>query len=490
MVPRCVWPDYKGIQMKVTLRGAAKEVTGSCYLVETETAKLLVDCGMFQGSRRLEKLNYIPQSIPVHSLDAVILTHGHLDHCGRLPDLIKAGYRGPIFLTDGTAAITSLILHDAAQIQENDLRRENRMRQRSGLKAIAPRFNLIDVERVCKQFRIVPYNEVISLAGGVRARLVDAGHILGSASVELFAEEIHEGSLVETKAVFSGDIGQYDVPIMHDPAVIAGCDAVFLESTYGDRDHRSLEESIKEFTDIINQTSLAGGKILIPTFAVGRAQQILYYLANLTKEGSIPRIPIFLDSPMAIAATEIYAKHDELLDEQSRMLISNGVLRTDLLKLRTCLTVEESQMLNSISGPCIIMAGAGMCNAGRILQHFKHNLWSKETTVVVVGYQAKGSLGRFLIDGAQQVKIARETIAVKAKIKSIGGFSAHAGQSDLLRWLDPMAKGKARVILTHGEPFQIQQLGYKIAEKYGIECDAPKLGDTITVCGAKMPVRP
>lgn len=474
--------------MKVTLWGAAKEVTGSCYLVETETARLLVDCGMFQGSRRVEKLNYIPRSIPVRSLEAVILTHGHLDHSGRLPDLIKAGYRGPIFATEGTVAIASLILHDAAQIQENDLRRENRIRRRAGLKALNPRFNVVDVEKVCKQFRTVAFDELCHVAAGIRARLVDAGHILGSASVELFAHEVEAGRPVETKAVFSGDIGQYNVPIMHDPAVIAGCDAVFLESTYGDRDHRSLDESIREFADVINQTISSGGKLLIPTFAVGRAQQILYYLADLLQKGLIPRIPIFLDSPMAIAATEIYSKHQELLDEASGMLIDNGAIRKDILKLRTCLTVEESQMLNSLSGPCIIMAGAGMCNAGRILQHFKHNLWREDTTVLVVGYQAKGSLGRFLIDGAPKVKIAGETIAVKAKIRSIGGLSAHAGQSDLLRWLDPMAKDQARVILTHGEPFQIQQLGYKIAETYGIECDAPKLGDTIVI-GAKVPVR-
>lgn len=472
--------------MKVTLWGAAKEVTGSCYLVETETAKLLVDCGMFQGSRRLEKLNCIPRCIPVNSLDAVILTHGHLDHCGRLPDLIKAGYRGPIYATEGTVAIATLILNDAAQIQENDLKRENRLRQRAGLKALRPRFNIVDVERVCKQFRTVPYDELHSVATGVRARLVDAGHILGSASVELFAAENQDGCVLETKAVFSGDIGQYDVPIMHDPSTISGANAVFLESTYGDRDHRSLNESIEEFAGIVNQTSSSGGKILIPTFAVGRAQQILYYLADLTQKGLIPKIPIFLDSPMAIAATEIYSKHEELLDDESHKLIENGALRRDNLKLRTCLTVEESQMLNSVSGPCIIMAGAGMCNAGRILQHFKHNLWKEDTTVVVVGYQAKGSLGRFLIDGAKKIKIAGETIAVKAKVKSIGGFSAHGGQSDLLRWVGPMAKAGARVILTHGEPFQIQQLGYKIAEHYGIECDAPKLGDSIIVARSKV----
>lgn len=460
--------------MRITFFGAAKEVTGSCHLLETEKARLLVDCGLFQGNRRLERLNLIPRKLAPRTLDCVLLTHGHLDHCGRLPLLGKAGFNGPIYATQGTIEIATLILKDAAHVQENDIKRENRRRQRAGQKAISPLFDLRDVQHILSQFKSVDYDEWFDPLPGVSVRYVEAGHILGSASIEIDAGT---GSK-RKRLIFSGDLGPYDVPIMKDPARIDRADFVFMESTYGDRDHRSLEASIAEFRELIDECTKKGGKVLIPVFAVGRTQQVLYHLAELFREGKLKPIPIYLDSPMAIQATAIYQKHPELQDREARDLANSGQLRKDLSSLRLCESAPESMLLNETPGPCIIMAGAGMCNAGRILHHLKHNLWLESTTVIIVGYQARGSLGRMLVDGADTVKIMGETIAVKAKVRGVGGFSAHADQSDLIRWLSSMTSTNPKVTLIHGEPHPMSQLAYRIENDFGLKCSMPSIGST------------
>ncbi len=463
--------------MQITLYGAASEVTGSCYLVESGENRLLIDCGLFQGPQRLTRLNRIPTGILRKQLDAVILTHGHLDHCGRLPLLVKAGFSGPIYCTQGTIEIAKLILSDAARIQHEDNLRENRHRKRDGLRPVAPLFDHNDVERVFKRFKSVEYDEWFRLEEGVKAKLVEAGHILGSASIILSLQE----NGCTKQLVFSGDLGQWNAPIMRDPAIIEDADLVFMESTYGDRDHKSLPDTLNEFEDAISSALANKGKILIPTFAVGRTQELLYHIAEMFRTHRFEPFPIYLDSPMAIAATQLYSKHTELMDDEAQILEKSGQLRKDLRSLKLCPSPEESQALNNVEGPCMILAGAGMCNAGRIMHHLRHNLSLPETVVVIAGYQVKGSLGRHLVEGVETVKIFGETFHVRAKVVSLGGFSAHAGQTDLLRWLEPMASKQARVILTHGEPNPIIELQQKILERFKNRAERPVIGDVISV---------
>lgn len=462
---------------KITLFGAAREVTGSCYLIETESARVLVDCGMFQGSKRLELLNRIPTALKKQKIDCVILSHGHLDHCGRLPLLCAEGFIGPIYATAASKDIAELILFDAAKIQRDDIERENRKRKRVGLEPLKALFTQKDVERVCRQFRLLDYDQWKEICPGVKVKLVEAGHILGSSSIQLNIYNKHESRTL----IFSGDLGQWDAPIMKDPAQIDDADMVFLESTYGNREHRSIAETVEEFEELIKTAVKNKGKILIPTFAVGRTQQVLYHLGKMFRSGAIPRFPVYLDSPMAIAATDLYAKHRILMDEEAQGLAKSGQAIGNISDLKLCITPDESRALNSVSGPCIILAGAGMCNAGRILHHFRHNLELPDTVVIIVGYQTRGSLGRQLIEGAQRVKIFGETIHVNATVKSLGGFSAHGGQSDLLRWLAPMAKNGARIVLTHGEAHSITEFSQKIRSEFGLSPESPKLGDTLFI---------
>jgi metallo-beta-lactamase family protein len=460
--------------MEVTFYGAANDVTGSCFLVNTGTARLLVDCGMFQGSERLERLNYIPKNLGAEKLAAVLLTHGHLDHCGRLPLLYKAGFRGPIYATPATIDIATLILLDAAHIQEEDARRENKKRQTNQSKA-QPLFTERDVTSVKDLFKPIDYNHWFDLAPDLKAQFVEAGHILGSSSIELVVT-----GPAHRHAVFSGDLGQWDVPIMRDPAVIQTSDIVFMESTYGDREHKDLASTLAEFENIILSAWKNKGKVLIPTFAVGRTQQILYHLAAMFRNGAVPPMDVYLDSPMAIAATEIYGKHGQVLDSDAGFY-GAARLKKELPSLKTCVTVEESKALNNAETPCVILAGAGMCNAGRIMHHLRHGLGDANTYVVICGYQVKGSTGRQLLEGAKMVKIFGESIAVRAHVYGIGGFSAHAGQTGLLRWLARMAAHKPRVVLVHGEPHSQSELAFKIQEQYGITAEVPKLNDTVQI---------
>jgi metallo-beta-lactamase family protein len=463
--------------MKLTLYGAANEVTGSCNLIEHGRTRLLVDCGMFQGRDHLDRKNQIPQHLGAKSIDAVLLTHGHLDHCGRLPLLMRNGFRGPIYATDGTIEISKIILADAANIQENDIGRLNRKRARAGLRDLKPLFNMHDVDRVFSHFHPVALDEQFSINGEINVRFYEAGHILGSSCIELSAGSDRQAK----KFVFSGDLGPFDVPLMRDPAVIAEADAVIMESTYGDRDHRTVLDTVSEFESIIEEALRTRSKILIPSFAVGRTQSILYHLAEMFRKGVVEPIPIYLDSPMAIAATKIYLNFADTMDPEINELLSSGQLKKDLATLQICETAEQSQALNAVDGPCIIIAGAGMCNAGRIVHHLKHNLWKQNCYVIIVGYQAKGSLGRLLVEGAKKVKIMGDTISVGAKIASLGGFSAHAGQSDLLRWLAPMAKSKPRIILNHGESHARNILSERIRQNFGLTAELPALADSFVL---------
>lgn len=464
-------------RMVIRFYGAAGEVTGSAYLIETARARVLVDFGMFQGSESRETLNVIPDGLDPHRLDAVLLTHAHLDHTGRLPLLAKSGCKAPVYCTKATMALTALILRDSAKVQAQDIERINRKRRRADEPPIEPSFTAEDVETVLQQFKAVPYDEPVSIAPGVQARWVEAGHMLGSASVQLLFE--NGGRAVS--AAFSGDLGPHGAPILKDAAGFERADIVVLESTYGDRDHRPLAKTVDEFQQIVQEAVQRNGKILVPTFAVGRTQLLIYLLAVMFRRKQIPKFPIYIDSPMAIEASRIYAQHVDLFDSEYHALDEQRPLTVDMDTVQATATAEQSKALNDVPGPCMILAGSGMCTAGRILHHFKQNLWRPETSVIIVGYQAVGTLGRMLVDGAKRVRIFGETIAVKARIHTLGGFSAHAGQSELLKWLEPLATTHPRVILTHGEAKGREPLAGRIRDQHGIQPHLPEYGDAIKI---------
>jgi metallo-beta-lactamase family protein len=467
--------------MKITIVGAAGgEVTGSAYYVQTKQASILVDCGLFQGGKKAEALNRPPASAK-QRLDAVLITHGHLDHTGRLPLLARRGHRPPVFATPATLDMTALILRDSARIQASDALRQNRKRERAGLPPTEPLYGPEDAEQIIQCFQPAPYGKAVPIAKGIQARFVEAGHMLGSACIELIVED--EGR--QKKVVFSGDLGPKGSPILRDFELIRSADAVFLESTYGDHDHRPFDQTVDEFASIVKDAVARRGKILIPTFAVGRAQLLTILMGWMFRKKHVKPFPLFLDSPMAIEATKLYAKHfqdnPELFDDRLLNYIRQKPIRSDLKTLTPTATAQQSMQINDCSGPCLVMAGAGMCNAGRILHHLKANLWKSETHVLIVGYQAYGSLGRRLVEGDKLVSIHGEKVAVKAQVHTLGGFSAHAGQKDLLAWFDGLASSKPRVIIIHGEDGPRQALAKLISQKYRLKTERPQMKETLVI---------
>lgn len=461
--------------MKISVVGAAGgEVTGSAYYLQTQKSSVLVDCGQFQGGRKAEALNRPPTG-PRQKLDAVLITHGHLDHTGRLPLLAQRGHTMPVYATPATIEMSSLILRDSARILAADAMRVNRRLERAGESPVQPLYSTEDAESAIHLFRAVPYQQEVNVAPGVRAIWHEAGHMLGSASIKLIVEEDGREKLI----VFSGDLGPRSAPILRTFEPFHHADMVFMESTYGSRDHRPFSETIEEFVASVKSAVEVGGKILVPTFAVGRAQLIMGLLGWMFRKGKIKPFPVFLDSPMAIEATDIYAHHRELFDDEALNYIREKPLREDLKTMKLCVTAEDSKKINDQAGPCLVMAGAGMCNAGRILHHFKANLWKPETHVLIVGYQAEGTLGRKLVDGAEFVNIFGEKIAVKANVHTMGGFSAHAGQTDLLAWLETIVPSKPQVVLTHGEDDSRLGLEKAVRQKFGIKSLLPAMKDVI-----------
>ncbi len=461
--------------MKITLLGAAGgEVTGSCYLVETSRTRVLVDCGMFQGGEQADAFNRGP--LPNGgSLAAVLITHAHLDHTGRLPLLAKSGYTGPVYATPASIEMTGLILRDAAKIQSQDAERQNRTRQRAGEPPFVPLYTPEDAEQIIRQLRPVPYHEPVNVAPGIDARYVEAGHMLGSASIQLIIEDAGARRTV----VFSGDLGPKSAPILKEFEPFTTADLVFLESTYGNRDHQPFEDTVKEFIHIASDAIATGGKVMVPTFAVGRAQLLTAILAAAFRNKELTPFPVFLDSPMAIEASQIYRRHPELYDDEMVAFLKARPIGLDLTTLRMTASPNESRAINAVPGPCMILAGSGMCTAGRILHHLRHNLWSPQAHVIIVGYQGRDTLGRALVDGATKVNIYGETIAVRAKIHTLGGFSAHAGQSDLLSWFSALAPAKPRVILTHGENEARAALSQMIRKNFGLSAHRGGLGEAI-----------
>lgn len=459
--------------MRITPFGAAGEVTGSAYLIESKNARVLVDFGMFQGGSEADTKNIVPPGLDPARLDAVIVTHGHLDHTGRLPLLVKAGFKGSIHATEATIEMTALILRDSAKVQAQDVERINRKNHRAGKPPAEPLYSFDDVEATLGHLVRHPYQQEVRIADGVTSRLVEAGHMLGSTSIQF---KVTEEGRTRT-LVFSGDLGPVGLPVLKDAECFNHADLVVLESTYGDRDHRSLEATLAELRGIIKDAVQKRGKILVPAFAIGRTQQIVYHLMAMFRDREVEPFPIYIDSPMAIEATKIYANHPELFDEEAIRLAKAGQLNLNLHGVKTCATADESKALNTLEGPMLIIAGAGMCNAGRILHHLRNHLWKPETTVVIVGYQAEGSLGRLLVEGRPEVRIYGEEIAVQASIHSLGGFSAHAGRTDLLKWFDCVAHAKPKVLLTHGETKAREALAQAIEQRHGLKPALPMFGE-------------
>lgn len=464
--------------MKITLHGAGGgEVTGSAYHVQTRNANILVDLGLFQGARKVDNYNHLPKKGAFDNLDAVVLTHAHLDHTGRLPLLTRAGYRGPIYATSATSELADLILKDSAHLQKSDLDRHNRRRQREGKPLLELIYEQHHVDALRPLYRPLEYEQPTEIAPGIVVRAVEAGHMLGSVSIELTVAT-RSGSKT---LVFSGDLGPRGAPLHRDPVPFTQADAVFMESTYGDREHRSLQETAMETREVVAKALQAGGKILVPVFAVGRTQLLLYLLAGAFHNGTLPRFPIYIDSPMAIEATKIYGKHTELFDEEALAMQQSGELRENLETVQFCPTPDDSRALNRLEGPCMIMAGAGMCTGGRILHHFRHNLAKPETTVMMVGYQAHGSLGRMLVDGKESVTIFGEKIPVRASVHTFGGLSGHAGQGDLVRWIGSLAASHPHVFVTHGEKNARKALGKIVKDRYQLEVDYPDHRETVEI---------
>jgi len=444
--------------VKLHILGAARQVTGAMFLLETGQHRLLLDCGLIQGSPAEEARNRNPFPFDPATVDAVVLSHAHLDHSGRLPVLVRAGFRGPIHTQAASADLAAILLKDAAMLAERDAFQENRKRERKGQKPVEALTTRREAEAVLKRFQPHDYATPADILPGVRLTLHDAGHILGSAIVEL---QLQEGA-TSRRMVFSGDLGHRNAPILRDPEKLRSADLVLMESTYGDRLHRRWPDTVREMGEIFEEATRGGGNILIPTFAIGRAQELLYLFQQNVRDWGLERWAIFLDSPMAIEATEVYARHWRLHDEEAaRRRKRNGNIFI-LPNLRFTRTAPQSMAINRIRSGAVILAGSGMCNGGRIRHHLKHNLWREQCHIVFTGFQARGTLGRRLVDGAGHVRLWGEEIRVAAKIHTIGGLSAHADQAGLLSWYRGFGKARPAIALVHGEPAPMEHLAQKL----------------------------
>ena len=447
-------------------------------MLEVGGSRLLVDCGMFQGSRATEALNRRPFPFEPAAIDCVLLTDAHIDHSGLLPRLCKQGFKGKIHATRATSDLCRIMLPDSGHIQEFEAEVAGRKGRRAGRPPLEPIYTVDDAFACLKQFDPAPYNETLEICPEVTVRFNDAGHILGSSIIEIW---LKEGGR-ETKLVFSGDLGQPDQPLIKDPSYIDAADYIVMESTYGNRKHDEGDR-VEALAAIIRDTVKRGGNIVIPAFAVGRTQTIVYYLHQLLKAEKIPDIPVFIDSPLAISATDIFSLHPEVFDVEAYDMIKENDNPLRLPRLKFTRTSEESKAINFLKEPAIIISASGMADAGRILHHLKHNLWRPESSVVLVGYQAEGSLGRRLLDGMKRVKIMGEEVSVRAKIHNLEGFSAHADQDDLMTWLSHIKEPPAAIFIVHGEPEQAEAFGALIKDRLGLAAVVPRYGDAAVIDG-------
>lgn len=465
--------------VKITCFGAAGSVTGSNYLIETSRGKsLVIDCGLFQGGKDMEDRNWEPWGYDPKELKNLVLTHAHIDHSGRIPKFVKDGFRGQIITSPPTAELCKVMLLDSAHVQEMEAEWRTRRNRRQARRHVEPLYTTADAEASLRYLVPTELDRIIDLEPGIKARLRNAGHILGSCIVELWIED--EGT--KTKIVFSGDLGKHDALIVEDPEEIERADYLFLESTYGNRLHKTFEESKAELLEAIMYAVSNNEKVIIPAFAVERTQEVLYLLGEFSRSKQLPNIPVYLDSPLAIKATEIYRNNKKYYDEDARAIVKKGLDPFDLPNLKFTRTTNESMRINELNGSAIIISANGMCTAGRIKHHLKHNLWRPGASIIIVGFQAEGTTGRQIVDGAKSVTIFGQKIAVRAKVFTIGGISAHADQADLLGWVGHFdGKSKPKVFLIHGEPTSSQALAKAIRERFGLDAYAPRWREVLNL---------
>ena len=459
--------------MKIKFCGAVNEVTGSCHLVTTEKHQILLDCGMFQGGKKEEAQNTEPFPFNPAEIECVILSHAHVDHCGRLPLLVKQGFSGPIYCTDATADLLKVMIPDCAHIQQNEAEWQSKKAVRKGLPPVEPMYTMEDANAALKLVEPILYDQLFNINDQMHAVFNDAGHILGSAITELWITENEK----TVKLVYTGDIGVDDRPILRDPKKIKKADFVVMESTYGDRLHESNESSIKALIEIIEETVKRGGNVIIPSFAVGRTQELIYELNRFYESDEyyhnlLKNVQEYIDSPMAVTTTQVFRKNAQVFDAETKNYILNGDNPLDFPNLNFTRTSNESKALNEDNRPKIIISASGMCDAGRIRHHLKHNLWNPKSSIVFVGYQANGSLGRRIVDGEKEVSVLGEKIFVQAKIYNLEGFSGHADYEGLLDWVKGLQKAPQHIFLVHGEMEAKEALEQKIREATGYPCDA------------------
>ncbi len=460
--------------MLIKFCGAAGEVTGSCHFVQVDDTAVLLDCGIFQGGEERHIRNREPFPFEPQNVKAVLLSHAHLDHCGRLPLLVKAGFKGKIFATEATCDLAKIVLLDAAKLQEEDAAWKIKRLKKKGedWSWVSPLFTAADAEQVFDHFEPVPYGEWVTLAPHLEFRFRDAGHLLGSAMVEL---KWRSGE-TERTLLFTGDLGQQGMPILRDPEPVEEADLLLMESTYGDREHTmGFNECVEQLREIVKETVSQGGRVLIPSFAVGRTQEVLYALNDLIESKQLPVVPVFVDSPMAREVLRVYQRHRELYDEEARQKVRSGDEPFTFPGLRIVATVEESKVLNELNEPCIIIAGSGMCTGGRIKHHLRHGIGNPNNAIVFVGFQAKGSLGRQIVEGVSPVRIFGEMHEVKAKVYMLDGFSAHAGRAQLLDWASKFVKPPTQTFVVHGEQEASQSLAQALQER-GWNATVPQIG--------------
>ena len=456
--------------IRITCLGGAGLVTGSNYLLESTTGKkILVDCGLFQGGKAMESRNWVDWDFDPKEIDTLFLTHAHIDHSGRIPKLVKDGFQGKIITSPPTAELCQIMLLDSAHIQEMDAEWQTRKNKRQAHGDVLPLYTTEDAEASLKLFEPIERDQIFKIEAGIKTRLRNAGHILGSSILELWVEDKEDS----TKIVFSGDLGKKNQLIVRDPHEIFDADYLFIESTYGNRLHRNVEDSKEELLEAILYAESNGQKTIIPAFAVERTQEILYILGEFQREGSLPDIPICLDSPLAIKATQIFRNNKKYYDEEAHAIVEQGFDPLNMPNLQFTESTRASININEKTGPAIVIAGNGMCTAGRIKHHLKHNLWREGASLIIVGFQALGTTGRRIVDGAKHVKIFRENVAVRAKVFTIGGFSAHADQNDLLEWIGHF-ESKPKVFVVHGEASASAALGEKIKEQYQFDIHVPR----------------
>ncbi len=467
------------MSIKLQFLGAAQNVTGSRHLLQANGTRLLVDCGLYQ-ERQFQARNWEPFTVPPGSIDAVLLTHAHLDHCGLLPKLVKDGFKGKIYCTEATAEIARIILLDSAKLQEEDAefkRKRHRREGRKGPYEEVALYTTADAEACFPHFAAVKYKQPVQLGAGVEATFCEAGHVLGSSIIKVKVSQNGQ----DRSVLFSGDVGRPHRPIVRDPSLVEQADYVLVESTYGDRVHEGPEDAKKMIAEVINSTKQAGGKIIVPSFALERAQELLYYINELLIEKAIPHFPVYLDSPMAASITKVFKRHRELYDEQMAEFLRLHGSPFEFPELKIVETSEQSKAINHIKGTVMVIAGSGMCTGGRIKHHLVNNIAKRQNTIMFVGYQAVGTLGRQIVDGQKRVRILGQEYPVKARVARINGFSAHADREELLQWLNGLKKPPRKLFVVHGESESARHFADYIGQKMGWEVAVPAYQDQITL---------